>query len=102
TGEIELRLSAQNADGSWRAVLFGPGDFRQRTEDRPAPPRFEQGHTFRFSATLHATVESISEISPRLINVRFDLDGAALYQALYALGHPVQYSYIREPLPLDA
>src|SRR4029453_1822481 len=35
---IELRLLAREPEGTWTAVLFGAGDWRMRTEDRPAPP----------------------------------------------------------------
>ena len=31
---LEVRLAGQEEDGSWSAVLFGAGDWRQRTEDR--------------------------------------------------------------------
>ena len=44
---------------------------------------------------LHA-----SEISPRLLRVRFDGTRAELWSALYRSGRPVQYAYEPEPLPL--
>src|SRR5262245_6584126 len=83
--DIELRLAGEQPDGSWRAVLFGRGDFRDRTEDRQAPPRVEVKQTLRF-ASLSATVESVSDLSPRLLTVRFDVSGSALWNALYRLG----------------
>jgi S-adenosylmethionine:tRNA ribosyltransferase-isomerase len=101
TGELELRLAGEQPDGTFRAVLFGAGDYRDRTEDRPAPPPVEPGQTLRFEG-LTAAVQSVSDVSPRLITVRFDLSGPQLWSALYRVGRPVQYSYIRDPLPLSA
>src|SRR6187397_2373987 len=40
---LELRLLGRQPDGSWRAVAFGPGDWRTPTEQRPAPPRLGAG-----------------------------------------------------------
>jgi S-adenosylmethionine:tRNA ribosyltransferase-isomerase len=98
---LELRLAGEQPDGTWRAVLFGKGDFHDKTEDRPAPPEVAVGQTLRFD-TLTATVVDVSGVSPRLLTVRFDLSGAPLWSALYRVGRPVQYSYIPEPLPLAA
>src|SRR5258706_16345531 len=49
TGEtIEVRLTGRQsldlADvAEFRAIVFGAGDYRTRTEDRPAPPRLAPG-----------------------------------------------------------
>jgi len=96
---IELRLLGQEPDGSWRAVLFGAGDWRTPTERRPAPPRLERGARLAFGA-LTARVEELLEPSPRLLRVRFDAEGARFWSALYRVGRPVQYSYLGAPLPL--
>lgn len=42
----------------------------------------------------------MSALSPRLVELIFDRHGAALWSALYALGRPVQYAYVAEPLAL--
>lgn len=84
----------------FQGVLFGEGDHRMRTEDRPAPPRVAAGESLRFGEALSATVESVASDSDRLITVRFSASGAALLSALYAVGRPVQYSYVPKPLPL--
>jgi S-adenosylmethionine:tRNA ribosyltransferase-isomerase len=108
-GPLELRLAGPPSDespGPWPAVLFGPGSWRERTEDRRPPPRLAAGDRIRIEAGagsergLSAEVVSVSAISPRLVELRFDRTGAALWRALYRLGRPVQYSYLREPLPL--
>jgi S-adenosylmethionine:tRNA ribosyltransferase-isomerase len=100
-GQLELRLAGELDDGAWRAVLFGPGDFRDRTEDRPAPPRVEPRQRLEVGG-LTVVVERVSDLSPRLLTVRFEASGPELWRALYRAGRPVQYSYIREPLPLAA
>ena len=38
-------------DDCWRAALFGAGDWRQRTEDRPPPPAVGIGEELRFGGT---------------------------------------------------
>jgi len=108
-GPLELRLAGPPSDPSeelWPAVLFGPGSWRERTEDRRPPPRFEAGDRIRIEAgsglerALSVEVVSVSAISPRLVDLRFDRAGAALWSALYRLGRPVQYSHLRDALAL--
>jgi S-adenosylmethionine:tRNA ribosyltransferase-isomerase len=98
--EIELRLLQHTRDGCFTAVLFGAGSWRQKTEERPSPPRVWRGDVLRFGEQLSATVEGVDRGSPRLIEVRFHQRGAELYQALYKYGRPVQYSYLQRELPL--
>jgi S-adenosylmethionine:tRNA ribosyltransferase-isomerase len=71
---LELRLAARLPDGTWRAVLFGAGDWRTPTEHRPAPPTVAPGTVLRIAADLHATVEDVDARTPRLVVVRFSLD----------------------------
>jgi S-adenosylmethionine:tRNA ribosyltransferase-isomerase len=106
---VELRLLARDADQTFRAVAFGPGDWRTPTERREAPPALLPGERVTFSAPpstpwtappLAAKVVGVSEISPRLVDLRFEAEGAALWRGLYAAGSPVQYSYLEGPLSL--
>jgi S-adenosylmethionine:tRNA ribosyltransferase-isomerase len=97
---VELRLLGPEAAGQFTAVVFGAGDYHIRTEDRPAPPPLQIGEQLHVGPQLTATVLAHSQLSPRLIDLRFDLRDAELWQALYALGKPVQYAYRVEPLPL--
>jgi S-adenosylmethionine:tRNA ribosyltransferase-isomerase len=108
-GPLELRLAGpprgEDASGPWPAVLFGVGSWRERTEDRRPPPRLAAGERVRLTAPgqgagLVAEIVSVSPLSPRLVELRFDREGAALWQELFRLGRPVQYSYLRDPLPL--
>ena len=95
---FELRLAGPVDEGF--VVLFGPGDWRQDTDQRPAPEPVALGQVLRVGP-LQATVVGISELSPRLLRVRWDLEGVALWTALYRHGRPVQYSYMERAVALD-
>jgi S-adenosylmethionine:tRNA ribosyltransferase-isomerase len=107
-GPVELRLAGPPSGsdaGRWPAVLFGAGSWRERTEDRRPPPRLEVGERIRLEAPgpqqgLAAEIVWVSPLSPRLVEFRFDRAGPALWAALFRVGRPVQYSYLRGPLPL--
>ena len=100
---VEVRLVAAMDDGTWAAALLGAGNWRQRTEDRPAPKRLPVGSRLAFgggAAALKAEVVGVSGATPRLVRLRFDGDTDAVWPALYREGRPVQYSYLRAPLAL--
>jgi S-adenosylmethionine:tRNA ribosyltransferase-isomerase len=97
---VELRLAAHLGGERWRAVLFGEGDWRTRTEDRAPPPALSAGATLHVGEDLWAFVEDVSAASPRLLVLRFSLRGAALWAALYRLGRPVQYAHVAAPLEM--
>lgn len=103
-GPVEVRLTGPPeaaADGRWLAVLFGAGSWRQKTEDRPAPPPLQPGDRIAFGGgTLSAEVVLVSPISARLVALTFDLAEDAVWPALFRVGRPVQYSYLRGPLSL--
>jgi S-adenosylmethionine:tRNA ribosyltransferase-isomerase len=100
--DLEVRLCGMVDDdplgGSFRAILFGPGDWRTPTEKRPAPPPVRE---LELEGGLRATVEPLpGACSPRLVTVRFSLGGAELVHALYHQARPVQYAYLDGPLEL--
>jgi S-adenosylmethionine:tRNA ribosyltransferase-isomerase len=97
---IELRLSSVSGTARFEAVLFGAGDFHTRTEHRPPPPKLSAGAVLRLGPDLWARVESVSSRHPRLLEVKFEQDGAALWAGLFRVGRPVQYAHVKEPLPL--
>ena len=96
---IEARLLEACADGSFRALLFGAGSWRDRTEDRALPPILVEGDVLDFDG-LTARVVRVLPDSPRLCDLRFDARGAALWAALYRAGRPIQYAYLNRPLEL--
>jgi S-adenosylmethionine:tRNA ribosyltransferase-isomerase len=97
---IEARLVAALPDGAFRAVLFGAGDWRTPTERREPPPPVREADLLRFAPDLAARVERILPLSERLVDLRFDREGAALWSGLYSNGRPVQYSYAEAPFEL--
>jgi S-adenosylmethionine:tRNA ribosyltransferase-isomerase len=100
---VEVRLVAALDDGTWAAALLGAGDWRQRTEDRPAPPRLPVGTRLAMGGAespLTAEVVGVSGATPRLVRLRFAGDAEQVWPALYRAGRPVQYSYLRAPLAL--
>jgi len=97
---VEVRLIATREDGAWSVAMLGEGDWRTPTEHRPPPDPLAPGDVVSFAEGLRATVERVSSISTRLLDVRFDRTGAALWRALYRQGRPIQYAYLRGPLDL--
>lgn len=96
----EASAEAPETEDTFWAVLFGPGDWRTPTEQRPAPPVLAVGAEIALAGALRAVVLAVSPISPRLLRIRFSLRGAALWAALYAHGKPIQYSYLRQEVAL--
>jgi S-adenosylmethionine:tRNA ribosyltransferase-isomerase len=98
---VEARLVAAGEGERFWAVLFGSGDWRARTEDRPPPPDLPTGARLDFGP-LTAEIAGRSPLSPRLVELAFDRTGDALWAALYGAARPVQYSYLAHDLPLWA
>jgi S-adenosylmethionine:tRNA ribosyltransferase-isomerase len=100
---IEVRLAGRRSlDVSqvreFSAVVFGAGDFRIRTEDRPMPPTLTPGDRLELGP-LRATVAGVLG-HPRLITVGFDGGPAEIWEGLARHGKPIQYSHITSPLAL--
>jgi S-adenosylmethionine:tRNA ribosyltransferase-isomerase len=101
TGQpLELRLTGPGEAGRFTAAVLGEGDWRWPTEHRPAPPPLVEGEVVTIGGDLRARVTRVRHESPRLVEIAFDRDGAALWSALYRHGRPVQYSYLERPLAL--
>jgi S-adenosylmethionine:tRNA ribosyltransferase-isomerase len=96
---MEIRLASRHEDGSFVAVLFGDGDWRTATENRPAAPEVRVGDSLAFPE-VSAVVASVDRRFPRLLRVRFSVGDDQLFPALYRHGTVVQYSYLRQPLAL--
>jgi len=99
---IEVRLLAERGVALFRAALLGEGDWRTRTEHRPPPEPLAPGELIRFGGgELSASVVERLPVSPRLVDLRFDQSGAALWAALYRIGRPIQYAHVAAPLSLS-
>jgi S-adenosylmethionine:tRNA ribosyltransferase-isomerase len=100
---LEVRLAGRRslaAEGirHCTAVVFGTGDFRARTEDRPPPPDLEAGDRLMMGP-LRATVEE-SMGHPRLVLLAFDGSADEVWEGIARHGHPIQYAHVTTPLAL--
>ena len=92
----ERSLATDVAD--FFAVVFGAGDFRTRTEDRPRPPMLEPGDVLTLGP-LSATVTALLD-HPRLISLHFQGSSDEIWSGIAHHGRPVQYSHVPIPLAL--
>ncbi|MFL5318765.1 MAG: S-adenosylmethionine:tRNA ribosyltransferase-isomerase [Myxococcaceae bacterium] len=99
-GTLELRLLGAIDNSRAEAIAFGPGDWRQRTEDRPAPRTLVAHEQLEFQGGLRAHIDEVFRDSPRHVLLHFEQRGAELFSAIYRAGKPVQYSYLEGPLAL--
>ena len=117
---VEVRLAGRMAgDGSpadearrprWRAIVFGTGHWRTPTERRPPPPELRIGDGIELTwrqpvlgvnegtGGMRSTVAGVSEVSSRLVEIRFEADESSVLAGIYHAGRPVQYSYLTEEL----
>ena len=101
---IEARLAGRESLDvdrvtSFTAVLFGLGDFRMRTEDRPPPPQVEPGDHLAFGP-LRASVKRRLFDHPRLAVIEFEGPPAVIWEGLARHGRPIQYAHVTQPLVL--
>jgi len=100
---VEVRLAGRTSLDAldvhrFVAVVFGAGDFRTRTEDRPPPPRLAPGDRFQLGP-LSATIESLLD-HPRLVSLRFNGTPRDIWAGLARHGRPIQYAHVPTPLAL--
>ena len=101
--EVEVRLAARASLAPadvlrFRAVVFGAGDYRTRTEDRTLPPPLEPGQKIQLGS-LTAVVEQLLG-HPRLIALRFENSAAEVWAGLARHGRPIQYAHMPQALQL--
>lgn len=97
---IEIRLVRHVRDSEWTAVLLGEGDWRISTELRDPPPRVSAGDWLQIGADFAAEVVDVSNVSDRLVTLRFNRPGPEMWTGIYAYGRPIQYSYLKNDLAL--
>jgi S-adenosylmethionine:tRNA ribosyltransferase-isomerase len=103
TGQpIEIRLagllSLDSDVREFAAVVFGAGDYRVATENRPLPPRLAPGDRLELGS-LSAEVVGLLD-HPRLIWLRFDGSVDAMWADIAHHGRPIQYSHVGVPLAM--
>jgi S-adenosylmethionine:tRNA ribosyltransferase-isomerase len=100
---IEVRLAARKTISAedvadFIAVVFGEGDFRARTEDRPEPPAVRSGDELELGP-LRARVVRVLQ-HPRLLSLRFEGTAREIWNGLVHHGRAIQYSHLEEPLAM--
>jgi S-adenosylmethionine:tRNA ribosyltransferase-isomerase len=100
---IELRLAgwpSATLDDPRRfhAIVFGAGDYRQRTEDRSPPPALQPGDRLALGPLL-ARVDALRG-HPRLVTLSFEGTPDAIWTGLARHGRPIQYAHVPAPLAL--
>lgn len=100
---IEVRLACRRSLAAHQiadfiAIVFGEGDYRQRTEDRPQPPALAAGDGLTFGP-LTATITRVLD-HPRLVEIHFQGTPDQIWSGLAWQGRPIQYSYMEQPLHL--
>jgi S-adenosylmethionine:tRNA ribosyltransferase-isomerase len=78
--------------------VFGAGDFRTRTEDRPLPPDLAPGDRLELGP-LAAAIEALLD-HPRLVSLRFSGQPHDVWAGLARHGRPIQYAHVPTPLAL--
>jgi len=97
---IEIRLVRQAHGSDWLAVLLGEGDWRTPTELRDPPVKISAGDQLQIGGDFIAEVIAISEISDRLVTLRFNRSAPEMWTGIFAYGRPIQYSYLKHDLAL--
>lgn len=99
---VEVRLAARRSldpgDLVFDAVLFGDGDHRTRTEDRPAPPVLRAGDVVTIDGSTLAGTIVQHHGHPRFVRLSFEHQ--PFWSELARVGRPVQYAHVPEPLAL--
>jgi S-adenosylmethionine:tRNA ribosyltransferase-isomerase len=98
---IEVRLAAWVEAGDptrFVAVVFGAGDHRTRTEDRPPPPPLSAGDRLMLGPLVAAVAGVLDH--PRLVLIRFQADRRTVLHGLAHHGRPIQYAHVTELLTL--
>ena len=104
TGQpIEARLAGRRSlevddVRDFSAIVFGAGDFRTRTEDRPAPPRLAPGDRVALGP-LSGTIKQLLD-HPRLVSLRFEGSADRIWAGLARHGRPIQCAHVPVPLAL--
>ncbi len=100
---IELRLAGRRSLAVddvhiFSAIVFGAGDYRTRTEDRPLPPPLVAGDRLVLGPLEAEVLRTLGH--PRLVEVGFSGGADAIWAGIARHGRPVQYAHLAEPLAL--
>ncbi|MBB6453850.1 S-adenosylmethionine:tRNA ribosyltransferase-isomerase [Salirhabdus euzebyi] len=86
-GEVEIRLSRKLSNHEWEVLIVNPD--------------YHIGLSIHFPGNLKGTIVDYSKNRP-LVIMSFNQSGSNLFNAIYQIGKPIRYEYIKKPLPLEA
>jgi S-adenosylmethionine:tRNA ribosyltransferase-isomerase len=100
---VEVRLAGRaslevDAVHEFVAVVFGAGDHRIRTENRPAPPPLHAGDTMQLGPLQATVLHTLGH--PRLVALRLAGSADAIWAGIARHGKPIQYAHVDTPLAL--
>jgi S-adenosylmethionine:tRNA ribosyltransferase-isomerase len=100
---IEVRLAGiaslePAALRTCRAVVFGAGDFRMRTEDRAPPPLLSPGDRLALGPLVASVAATMGH--PRWVSLSFEASTEAIWAGIARHGRPIQYAHVAAPLAL--
>ncbi|MEP6739803.1 MAG: S-adenosylmethionine:tRNA ribosyltransferase-isomerase [Caldimonas sp.] len=100
---IEVRLAGRhsldvNDVRAFTAIVFGAGDYRTRTEERPSPPPLAPGDVLALGPLRSTVVRMLGH--PRLVDLRFEGEVDAIWAGIARHGRPIQYAHLSERLAL--
>ena len=100
---VEVRLAGWRSRDlhdprHWNAVIFGDGDFRLRTEDRPLPPALDRGDRLHLGPLDAMVADTLGH--PRLIALTFEGSIGEVWAGIARHGRPIQYAHVPQPLSL--
>jgi S-adenosylmethionine:tRNA ribosyltransferase-isomerase len=100
---VEIRLAGRpslRAEDVHRftAIAFGAGDWHIPTELRPPPPPLLAGDRLLLGPLRARITRTLDH--PRLVELDFEADPAAVWAGIAAHGHPIQYAHVAQPLAL--
>jgi S-adenosylmethionine:tRNA ribosyltransferase-isomerase len=100
---IEVRLAGRRsldvaAVERFDAIVFGAGDFRTRTEDRPSPPTLRAGDRLELGPLRATVLRRLGH--RRLVEIAFSGSPEAIWAGIARHGTPIQYAHLPDPLAL--
>jgi S-adenosylmethionine:tRNA ribosyltransferase-isomerase len=100
---IEVRLAGWRSRDwhdprHWIAIVFGDGDFRMRTEDRPLPPPLERGDRLQLGPLDAIVMDTLGH--PRLVALSLEGPVEHAWAGIARHGRPIQYAHVPQPLAL--
>jgi len=100
---VEVRLAGWRARDlrdprHWTAIVFGDGDFRMRTEDRPLPPALDRGDRLQLGPLDAIVTDTLGH--PRLVALTLKGSVEHVWAGIARHGRPIQYAHVPQPLAL--